>query len=298
MLSITINGGNTLFNTVGLVSRLDNKIALDLALKIYQYFRKENLKIVPEMDFAKKFGLTNSSSLSRMNVELIITVGGDGTVLKTCMLMPNPETPVLAINMGRRGYLTEVESGEAINAIKKCLRGDYKIEKHDKLSIILENKKLVDGLNEVLITSIMPWKMLDFEVSLNKDHFLSSRADALIVATSTGSTAHSLSAGGPIVHSSLNTFVLIFVCPSEPMPPIILPNDGNIEIKTRNPKLTTLITVDGRYQKRIELEQKFVIRKSEHKAEFIRLGKSYTYKSLLRALTPSRVRTLGRFEQK
>ncbi len=296
MLTITINGESILFNTVGVVSRLDNKTALDLAFKIYQYLCNKNLEVVPEADFAKKLSLMNSSPLSKMNVELIITVGGDGTVLKTCMLIPKTETPILAINMGRRGYLTEVGSADAIDAIQKCLCGKYRIEEHNKLSVVFENKKLIDGLNEVLIASIMPWKMLDFEVSLNEDQFLSSRADALIIATSTGSTAHSLSAGGPIVHSSLNTFVLVFVCPSEPMPPIVLPNDGSLEVKTKNPKLKALITVDGRYQKRIEPEQKLVIRKSEHMATFIRFGKSYTYKSLLRTLNPSRVRARGRLE--
>ncbi len=288
--------GIALFKNVGLVSRLDNKSALDLAFEIYEHLNLENLEVFPELEFAKKFDLKNPCALSEFNVDLIITVGGDGTVLKTCMLIPKPETPILSINMGRRGYLTEVESSGAIDAIRKCLNGDFRIEKHDKLTIKLENKEIVDGLNEVLINSIMPWKMLDFEVSLNKDFLLYSRADALIIATTTGSTAHSLSAGGPIIHSTLDAFVLVFICPSEPVPSIVLPNDGELEIRIKNPKLNALITIDGRHQQKIGPDQTLVISKSEHMAAFVRFGESYTNKSLFRTLNDSRKAAIRRFK--
>ncbi|MCZ2845297.1 MAG: NAD(+)/NADH kinase [Candidatus Bathyarchaeota archaeon] len=274
------------FNTIGIVPRLDNKYALDLSYKIYQYLKKHNLKVVPDEDFAKKFALKNSSSLSKMDVDLIITVGGDGTVLKTCMNIPKPETPILTINMGRRGILTEVGPKDAIEAIKKCIAGDFNLEKHNKLSIMLGNEKIVDGLNEVLMASIMPWKMIDFEVALDGNFFLKSRADALIIATSTGSTAHALSAGGPIVHASLNAFVLIFLCPLEHISPIVIPSKNTIEVISKNPKMKTFVTVDGRYQRWIEPEQKLTVKKSDKKAVFIRIEKSFTYKNLFRTLNP------------
>ena len=278
---LTINGAIILFNDIGIVSRIDDEDALDLSLKIYKKLCNEGIKVVPEEDFARARGLKNSSLLSKMTPDLMITVGGDGTVLKTCMSMRKPETPILAINMGRRGYLTEVEPKKADQAIQKCLNGDYKIEEHDKLSVTHEDKRMADGLNEALIASMTHWKMLDFELSLNRTHFLSSRADALIIATSTGSTAHALSAGGPIVHASLGTFVLVFLCPLEPINPIVLPNDSEIEVKVTNPKLEALVTIDGYYRKKLKPKQKLAIGKSEHKARFIRFGKAYANKSLL-----------------
>lgn len=271
------------FNTIGIVPRLDNKHALDLSYKLYQYLKKQNLKVIPEEDFAKKFALKNSIFLSKMDADLIITVGGDGTVLKTCMNIPKPETPILTINMGRRGILTEIGPKDAIKAIKKCIDGEYRLEKHDKLSIMLENRKIVDGLNEVLMASIMPWKMIDFEITLNGDFFLNSRADALIMATSTGSTAHALSAGGPIVHASLNAFVLIFLCPLEHVSPIVIPSNNIVEIKS---KLKSFVTVDGRYQRWIEPQQKLIVKKSDKKAVFIRIAKNFAYKNFFRTLNP------------
>ena len=144
-----------LFNDIGIVSRIDNEDALDLSLKIYKKLCNEGIRVVPEEDFARARGIKNSSLLSKMTPDLMITVGGDGTVLKTCMSMRKPETPILAINMGRRGYLTEVEPKKADQAIQKCLNGDYKIEEHDKLSVTHEGKRMADGLNEALIASML-----------------------------------------------------------------------------------------------------------------------------------------------
>ncbi len=273
-----------MFNTIGIVTRLDNEYALNLSYEIWQYLKKHNLKVIPDENFAKKFALKNSSLLSKMDTDLIITIGGDGTVLKTCMNIPKPETPILAINMGRRGILTEVGSNDAIKAIDKCIAGEFNLEKHDKLSIMLGSEKIVDGLNEVLLASIMPWKMIDFEVTLDGDFFLKSRADAFIISTSIGSTAHSLSAGGPIVHASLNAFVLVFLCPLEHISPIVIPSKNIIDIKSKNPKLRTFFTVDGQYQRWIEPEKKITVKKSDKKAVFIRFEKNFTSKYFFRTL--------------
>ena len=276
-----------MFNNVGIISRLDNQDALELSFRLYKILRKKGIKVVPEEGFAKARDLGNSSLISKMDTDLIITVGGDGTVLKTCMFMPKPETPILAVNMGRRGYLTEVEPNKVEKAVQRCLSGDYKIEELDKLAVIREGKKMVDGLNEALIASITHWKMLDFEISLNKETFLTSRADALIIATSTGSTAHALSAGGPVVHASLNTFVLVFLCPLEPIHPIVIPNDSEIGVKVTNPKLEALVTVDGHFRRKLKPEQEFSIKKSDSKANFIRLGKAFANRTQARLLKPS-----------
>jgi NAD+ kinase len=284
---VSINGAIILFNNVGIISRLDNQDALELSIKLYKILLKEGIEVVPEEGFARVYGLGNSSLISKMDTDLIITVGGDGTVLKTCMFMPKPEIPILAVNMGRRGYLTEVEPNKPEKAIQRCLSGDYKIEELDKLTVIHKGRKMIDGLNEALIASITHWKMLDFEISLNKEALLTSRADALIIATSTGSTAHALSAGGPVVHASLNAFVLVFLCPLEPIHPIVIPNDSEIGVKVTNAKLEALVTVDGFFKRKLKPEQEFSIKKSDHKANFIRLGKASVNRTQARLLKSS-----------
>jgi len=98
-----------LVTKVGLVSRLDGDAALKVALKLYKGITKKGLKVLPEEQLSQAAKLPGGVPFSKMDADLIVTVGGDGTVLKTCMSIPKPETPILAVNMGRRGYLTEVD---------------------------------------------------------------------------------------------------------------------------------------------------------------------------------------------
>ncbi len=271
-----------MFKKIALVPRLDNNDALDLAIKIHRFLSRRGVAVVPEAEFARACGLDDGKPFSEMNVDAVITVGGDGTVLKTCMLIPKPETPILAVNMGRRGYLTEVEPGNAIEAIARCLKGKYRLEEHWKLSLYSQDKLLTDGLNEILITSVIPSKMLEFSIHVGESHLVDSRADGLIVATPTGSTAHGLSAGGPVLETSLDAFALVFICPLEPIHSFVIPTEEGLRIDLFNPKLKASVVVDGRYQRELVPKSSIAIRKSKHKAVFVRLGASYLGKTLTR----------------
>jgi NAD+ kinase len=267
---------------VGLISKLDSMDALKLSFEIYKFLSSLGVKIIPELELAKKMSLKNGKALSEILVDLLITIGGDGTVLKACMEIPKPETPILAINMGRRGFLTEVSPEDAFNAIKRYLEGDYRLEEHLKIAVFLENKKLVDGLNEALIASLLPSKMLYFEVSINGEKLLDARADALIVSTPTGSMAHAFSAGGPIIDNSLDSILLTFVCPLEHIHPIIVPSRSKVRIKVLTPKPASTIVVDGRYTHEFSMNKTVSIERSTHKAVFVRFGKSFFHKNISR----------------
>ena len=127
---------------VGLVSRLDDPRALEVAGTLARQLRKKGLSITTELEVAKRGRLGGGRDLSDIRADLIITVGGDGTVLKTCMTIPEPETPILAVNMGRRGYLTEVEPNKALQAIDLFMRGKYRLEKRAKLAVHLNGTHL------------------------------------------------------------------------------------------------------------------------------------------------------------
>lgn len=266
---------------VGLVTRVDEEGATDLAMRIYDHLLGAGVKAIPELDFARRKALQGGRSLSNMgDVDLIVTIGGDGTVLKTCMLLPNPEIPILAINMGRRGYLTEVDPGEAIPAIDKCLRGECFIEEHSKISIFVNGDYIVDALNDALIAPAIPSKMLTFEIYQEYQSIIKTRADALIVATPTGSTAHSLSAGGPIVDPSLNSFLLTFICPLDPIGSIVVSAEKELDIRVPSPAIKTVIVADGRYERGLKPSSKISIKPSRHKAMFVRFQKPFFMKNL------------------
>ena len=206
-------GESAMVFKVGLVSRLDDQRALDVATSLAKQMRRKGISVTAELELAKQGRIGGGKDLSELRSDLIVTVGGDGTVLKTCMSIPEPETPILAVNMGRRGYLTEVEPAKAFLAIQHFMKGKCRLEKRTKLAVFMDGRHVVDALNELVVSSGSPSKMLDIQLAVGSTPLLSFRGDGLIVSTPTGSTAYSLSAGGPVVDSEVEAYVVTFICP-------------------------------------------------------------------------------------
>jgi len=267
---------------VGLVSRLDDERALDVAATLAKTLRKKNVNVTAETELAKRGRLGGGKQLSDLRTDLIVTVGGDGTVLKTCMSIPEPETPILAVNMGRRGYLTEVEPSKAQRAIELFMKGKYTLERRSKLAVHMDGRHVVDALNELVVSSGSPSKMLDLRFAVDTDPLVQFRGDGIIVSTSTGSTAYGLSAGGPIVDSTVDAFVVTFICPLEPVRPTVVSMNRTLTIQLANPRLRALVVADGRFQRELTQDVKLQVRKSEHSAVFVRVGPSPPIGSLAR----------------
>jgi NAD+ kinase len=198
------------------------------------------------------------------------------------MTIPVQETPILAVNMGRRGYLTEVEPSKALRAIQQFTQGKCRLEKRAKLAVHLNGTHVVDALNELVVSSGSPAKMLDIGLGVGTKPLLNFRGDGLIVSTTTGSTAYALSAGGPIVDSTVDAFVLTFICPLEFLRPTVLSMDRSLSIQLNNPKLKALVVADGRFQRELTQDVKLSVWKAQHHAVFVRLGPAPPLGSLTR----------------
>jgi NAD+ kinase len=257
---------------VGLVSRLDDPEALVVARTLARQLRKRGLSITAELEMAKRGRLGGGRELSDMRADLIVTVGGDGTVLKTCMTIPQPETPILAVNMGRRGYLTEVEPSKALRAIELFVKGKYRLERRSKLAVNLDGKHVVDALNELVVSSGSPSKMLDLKLTVDSEQLLRFRGDGMIVSTPTGSTAYALSAGGPVVEPSVDAFVVTFICPLEFLRPIVISMTRSVSIQLADPKLKALVVADGRFQRELTQDVKLEVRRARNSSVFVRIS--------------------------
>ena len=139
-----------------------------------------------------------TSSLEDMDVDMVVAVGGDGTVLRTQGFINKKKIPLFGINMGAVGFLTEIDPEDALNALEQVLAGKYFVEKRTQLQV-WHNKELHSALNEVVLMTQKPAKMLHIEISVDDEVVEELRADGIIIATPSGSTAYSMSAGGPIV---------------------------------------------------------------------------------------------------
>jgi NAD+ kinase len=253
-----------------------------VAAALAKRLRRDRILVTAEAELAKRGRLGGGESLSDLHSDLIVTVGGDGTVLKTCMSIPDPETPILAVNMGRRGYLTEVEPGKAYKAIRLFIMGKCSLERRAKLAIYLDGRYVVDALNELVVSSGSPSKMLDLRLGVDTEELVKFRGDGLIVSTPTGSTAYSLSAGGPIVDSTVDAFVVTFICPLGLVRPTVVSMNRMLSIRLANPRLRAQVVADGRFQRELKEGIKLELWKSKHFSTFVRMAPTPSLGSLLR----------------
>lgn len=265
-----------MLKSVGLVARFDKKKAVKLADDLAKYLTKKGVKVQIEDTLAERISIqVETVPLEKMKADLIVTIGGDGTILRTCISISKPEPPILAINMGVRGFLTEVTPKQAFNAIDKCLKGEFTIERCMKLSITVNDEKFPEALNEVLISADEPAKLLYARIFKDEETILNLQADGVMVATQTGSTGYSLSAGGPVLDPSLDAFVLTPVCPLSIFYPIVFPADSHLTVDVVRPK-KTLVVVDGHYRKTVKGKTISIkITRSDNETRFVRFRENF-----------------------
>ncbi len=258
------------FKSVGLVARYDKKSALKLTEDLSEYLKKRDLKVYIEDTLADKVTTKEEFiPLSKMKTDFIITIGGDGTILRTCLNVPKPEPPILTINMGVRGFLTEVEPKKAYDAVERILKGEYKIEKCAKLAVSIGKKPMPDALNDVVISACEPSKILYSQICKDGKPILKCQADGLIVATQTGSTGYSLSAGGPVLDQEVDAYVLTPICSLTVFHSLVFPADSTVSFNVERPN-EMLILIDGNYRKLVAVEDILKVTRSKNVTSFIR----------------------------
>jgi len=267
--------------SVGVLAKSGSKEILETARTICAIIQKHGLDLIPDTSLASFHGLSGGRPLGKLRADLLVTVGGDGTVLKAVREMPNPQTPILSVNMGRRGYLTEVEPSHFEEALTHWVNGRFQVEKLWKLSVMFRHSVVSEGLNEGLLTPSVPAKMLSLDISLGRISF-SARADGLIVATPTGSTAHAFSAGGPILDSSLDSFCLVLLAPLHAVRALVVPARQTFRVRIGDRGPDANLSVDGLLVRKVRAGDSVSFKKSSRTTSFIRLGHNFLQRSLRR----------------
>jgi NAD+ kinase len=256
--------------SVGLVARYDKKSALKLTDDLAEYLKKRGLKVYVEDTLTDKATTKEEFiPLSKMKADFIITIGGDGTILRTCLNVPKPEPPLLTINMGVRGFLTEVEPKNVCEAVERILKGEYKIEKCAKLAVTIGKEPIPDALNDVVISACEPSKILYTQICKDGKPILKCQADGLIVATQTGSTGYSLSAGGPVLDQEVDAFVLTPICSLTVFHSLVFPADSTVSFNVERPR-EMLVLIDGNYRKLVSADEMLKVTRSKNVTSFIR----------------------------
>ena len=274
-----------MFKTAGIVARYDKKQAIILAEKISKYLEKKGLKVFIEDTLAEKMDTKKRAiPLDKMETDFIVTIGGDGTILRAGISAPKPEPPILAINMGVRGFLTEVEPKDAFIALGKCIKGEYKIEKSNKLSISADQKKFPDALNDIVISTGEPSKIIYTQIFKDTKPILKCQTDGLIIATQTGSTGYSLSAGGPVLDKEIDAFVLTPICSLTVFHSLVFSAKSQVSIKVIRPK-RMVIQIDGNYRQTLTSEIPILsVSQSKNCTSFIRFEDDFYHRLRSRLL--------------
>ena len=229
------------------ISNLDINLYIDKSSKD----KNENFTVLEHKEFVKK-------------VDIVVVFGGDGTLLNVARKYLNYDIPILGINMGNVGFLTDISTDNFEKTIKEVLDGNYKIEERNLVSAKFGNNHLY-GLNEVVIHSGAYAQLMRYRLNVNDKVVYEQRSDGLIIATPTGSTAYALSAGGPIIHPSLDVWTILPMLPqSLSSRPFVISTDEKVEMDLFDgPNENAKICVDGQDDIDIPYGEKILISKME-----------------------------------
>ena len=199
--------------------------------------------------------------------DLMLVLGGDGTMIATARLVGDREVPVLGVNYGGLGYLAEFRIEELYHALESILSGNFRLDKRVMLDVELKRGDVLITrnrvLNDVVINKSALARIIEIETYLNRYFVNSFRADGLIISTPTGSTAYNLSAGGPVIFPSMNAVVITPICPfTLSNRPIVVPDDATIELLLKTDQEEVTLTLDGQVGFELNVEDRVVIRKS------------------------------------
>jgi len=251
----------------GLICNSKVKKSLSLATDIYDFLQSYG-EVFSELSLAKKIKKRGYSFENiNKNSDIIITIGGDGTILRALRVL---DKPIFAINSGGMGFLSEVESKYAIEGLKKLLDGKYNIEERSKLKIMLDGERLPDATNEVTIQTAKIAKIMYYQILVENELLETIGADGVILSTPTGSTSYALSVGGPILDPALNAILIAPIAPFRlSARPWVVPLNKIITLKVLPKSKETKIVIDGQYTKNVTADSKITITGSEKTAKFI-----------------------------
>lgn len=263
--------------TVHVVCKHDKKDALEIAGEIIRRFGDGN-RIVLEEEAASRMGYADKFEREHVGegADVIVVLGGDGTLLSVSRHGKGSDVPVVGVNLGGLGFLTEISVEEFATTLDKVLKDDFTISKRSMLDV----RVVRDGdpifeitiLNDAVITKDALARIIDIETYVNEEYLTTYKADGLIVSTPTGATGYSMAAGGPLIYPTLANLIVTPICPHTlTNRPIILPESVVIRAVLKSMNEKVILTLDGQVGFPLEYADEVTVKKSSH---FVHLVKS------------------------
>ncbi|MCG7853607.1 MAG: NAD(+)/NADH kinase [Methanosarcinaceae archaeon] len=257
---------------IGIVSRCDQADALNMVRSIFDHFKSE-VEVITGPKTSEAIGIkgTNVMPVEEMRdagVEIIVSVGGDGTVLRNISKMEDP-LPILGVNMGTLGFLVDVNPEDAIGTIGNVLNG-FTYNERSRLAVSLNGEPLPPATNEVVLITARPAKILTFKIFVDDCEFEDMRADGVVFATPTGSTAYAMSAGGPIIDPRVDAALIVPIAPFKlSSRPTVVPADSVIKVEITIPGKEAVVVIDGQHNYTVSEHDVVTLTKAKYPARFV-----------------------------
>jgi NAD+ kinase len=265
---------------IGIVTKTSSPHADEVMGKLVPWLIGRGVKVRMQEDYK---GLSNGDSIAVPRehvpdgVDMVLVLGGDGTLLSVARLLERTDQPILGINLGSLGFLTELGLEELYGSLERILEGEFTIESRVRLEASLHREGEQIGnyqvLNDVVINKGALARIIDLDTYVDDQKVTNYQADGLIVSTPTGSTAYSLAAGGPIIEPTLDVIVIAPICPHTlTNRPLVIPGGSRVELCLISDSGAVFLTLDGQEGTRLNQGDCVRIRISDKKVNLIRTG--------------------------
>lgn len=274
--------------TIAVFPNMDKENANMVLTRIFNFFRDKEVRVVMPMNEAKHFGYETAGveNIEEIPIDMALSIGGDGTLLGVVRRLYEQDIPVCGINIGTLGFLADIELQEIESKLEKILEGQYYLEERMMVAGFVKapgqtERFLGHAINDVVVNKGSGGRMLNLGLSVDHCSVMDYKADGIIVSTATGSTAYSLSAGGPIINPKIKVLVLTPICPHTfNARPMVIDENDEVCIEMRTPHMDTIATFDGQENFRIPSRAAVIVRKALLPARIVKFDDKNYYQTI------------------
>jgi NAD+ kinase len=262
---------------VGIIGKTNIRRVFELTRELCGWLKERKIQVYVEEELGRGIGHPDSVPSAELPefVDVILVFGGDGTFLRVARLVCRYDIPILGVNLGGLGFLTELTMDELYPMMERIISGDYNVEKRDMLNATIHRGTDRMGdyivLNDIVVNKGAVARIVDLAIYINDSHITTFRADGLILATPTGSTAYSLSAGGPIVYPTLPLTIITPICPHTlSNRPLVVSSETTIRVKVLTDTHDVYLTLDGQVGVNLKMGDVIELKKADTTVKLIK----------------------------
>ena len=277
-----------LFTRVGIVIKPHRPQAREVLQQLIPWLKARDCEVVLDVETASLAG-TEGTGLAKADVpkavDLVVVLGGDGTLLSVARLIRSGDVPILGVNLGGLGFLTEITLDELYPVLSAVLSGNYRASRRMLLQVIVRRggETIAEDivLNDAVMTKAALARIVDLEVFVEQEYVTTYRADGLIISTPTGSTAYGLSAGGPILFPTMHALLLVPICPHTlTNRPLVLPEEVGVRVILNSQNEDVYLTLDGQVGFPLQYRDQVEVCRSDREITLIASPKKNFYEIL------------------